>query len=226
MLFSLGGCTPVVWHSTCCGDAPAVTPTTAPAASDDPITHSPGFSLIATPEIWALFKKAEQGDANALAALRSKADHGDARAQLNLAMLYDGGDLGNGGGDGKGFMENEAEALKWFRKAAEQRNVFAEFALSQRVRDAEGLKWDRKAAEQGLPVAQECLGTRYLGDGACGGGLKVDYAEAYFWLSLATNGHEEERFKKMLTRAQKAAVQKRLKDWKRTHQQLPIPDLL
>jgi TPR repeat protein len=56
---------------------------------------------------------------------KAKAEQGDALAQLSLAMCY---------ADGKGVAKDEAEAVKWLRKAA----------------------------EQGEPIAQTCLATFYF----------------------------------------------------------------
>jgi hypothetical protein len=44
--------------------------------------------------------------------------------------------------------------------------------------------WYRKAAEQGDANSQYSLGLMYEG----GLGVPQDYAEAYFWLDLATSG--------------------------------------
>ena len=48
---------------------------------------------------------------NNLAAIRQAAEQGHADAQYNLGLMYDRGD---------GVPENDAEAVKWYRMAAEQ----------------------------------------------------------------------------------------------------------
>ena len=66
---------------------------------------------------------------------------------------------------GQGVPKDEVEAVKWFRKAAEQGDARAQFHLGfaysngQGVTkdDAEAIKWFRKAAEQGDAEAQEAL---------------------------------------------------------------------
>ena len=59
----------------------------------------------------------EKGDhATGLRLLRELADRGDARAQLKLGGMYD---------DGRGVAQNDAEALKWYRLAADQGNANA-----------------------------------------------------------------------------------------------------
>ena len=43
-------------------------------------------------------------------AIRIKAEQGDAEAQFNLGILYD---------NGQGVPQDDAEALKWYRKAGD-----------------------------------------------------------------------------------------------------------
>jgi len=58
--------------------------------------------------------------------------------------------------------KNRPEAIKWFRRAAEQGDTDSQFNLGQFYisgkgvpkDSAEAAKWFRKAAEQGLAVAQ------------------------------------------------------------------------
>ena len=53
-----------------------------------------------------------RGDyATALRLLRPLAEQGDAQAQYNLGVLYD---------NGQGVPKNDAEAMKWYRMAADQ----------------------------------------------------------------------------------------------------------
>ena len=91
--------------------------------------------------------------------------------------------------DGNEFEKDDAEAAKWFRKAAEQEDALAQFFLGccyfdgQGVteNEAEGLKWLRRAAEQGLGIAQASLASRYLE----GCGVAKDEAEGLKWLGKA-----------------------------------------
>ena len=61
---------------------------------------------------------------------------------------------------------DEAEAVKWLRKAAEQGDALGQYGLGFMYAnghgvprdDAEAAKWSRKAAEQGLASAQFVLG--------------------------------------------------------------------
>lgn len=60
--------------------------------------------------------------------------------------------------DGKGIPKDEVEALKWYRKAAEQGYAPAQNILGVTYTtghgvpndDVEAVKWYRKAAEQGM----------------------------------------------------------------------------
>src|SRR5664279_4099972 len=77
------------------------------------------------------------------------------------------------------------EALRWFRKAAEQGHAGAQsrlgdmYSIGRGVRQdyAEALRWYRKAAEQGDVGAEIWLGFMYLK----GRGTRQDYDEAARW---------------------------------------------
>ena len=66
---------------------------------------------------------------------------------------------------GHGVSESDAEAFKWYRKAAEQGYADAQYNLGNMYDKgrgvpedkAEALKWWRKAAEQGHEDANEWL---------------------------------------------------------------------
>jgi len=75
---------------------------------------------------------------------------------------------------GRGVSEDYAEALKWYRLAAEQGYADAQYALGKAYDDGEGVpqdyaeavKWYRLAAERGQPDAQFNLGVMYaMGQG-------------------------------------------------------------
>jgi TPR repeat protein len=91
--------------------------------------------------------------------IKPLAEQGLPEAQVNLGLMYD---------KGQGVPQDYAEAMKWYRKAAEQGN-------------AKAVKWYRKAAEQGLPEAQFNLGLMY----DKGQGVPQDYAEAVKWYRKA-----------------------------------------
>ncbi len=85
----------------------------------------------------------------------------------------------------KGKPKDYAEALKWFRKAADQGSVLGQYNLGVMYADGygvaqdytEALKWYRKAAEQGNAFAQNNLGNMYR----YGEGVSQDYSEALQW---------------------------------------------
>jgi hypothetical protein len=66
---------------------------------------------------------------------------------------------------GRGVAQDEAEAVGWYRKAADQGNAVAQNNLGLMLDngrgvvedEAEAVGWYRKAAEQGLPDAKAKL---------------------------------------------------------------------
>jgi TPR repeat protein len=58
------------------------------------------------------------------------AEQGVASAQYNLALMY---------ANGEGVPENDAEAVKWFRKAAEQGDADAQHNLGYMYANGEGV---------------------------------------------------------------------------------------
>jgi TPR repeat protein len=96
--------------------------------------------------------------------------------------------------NGEGVKQDYAEAVKWYRKAAEQGEASAQFYLGlmyakgQGVKQdyAEAVKWYRKAAEQGEAIAQFNLGVKYHR----GEGLTKNLLAAYAWYTIAAaNGN-------------------------------------
>ena len=91
--------------------------------------------------------------------------------------------------NGRGVAANDAEAVKWFRKAAEQGNASAQSNLGLMyangrgvaANDAEAVKWYRKAVTQGHASAQSNLGVMY----ANGRGVDKNMAWATYWSALA-----------------------------------------
>ena len=84
-----------------------------------------------------------------------------------------------------GVSQNDTEAAKWYRKAAEKGHIKAQYYLAQFYSSGKGvtkdsteaLKWYRKAAEQGDIYAQHDLACFYYN----GEGVTKDYAEAVKW---------------------------------------------
>ena len=96
--------------------------------------------------------------------------------------------------NGIGVPEDDKEAVKWYRKAAEQGLVGAQYNLGQMYYKGEGapkdfkeaVKWYRKAAEQGGVYAQVSLGYMYVN----GEGVPEDLVTAYAWWNIAAaNGN-------------------------------------
>jgi len=112
--------------------------------------------------------------------MKALADQGDARAQYNLGYMYD---------TGRGVPENDAEAVKWWLKAADQGFADAQYNLGSMYahglgvpeNDSEAVKWYRKAADQGYAKAQNNLGFMY----ATGEGVPENSIRAYLWWSMA-----------------------------------------
>lgn len=135
--------------------------------------------------------------AESLTEMRARAEQGHAEAQYLLARCY---------ALGEGVPKDAVEAVKWYRRAAEQEPkaasidlssesiamaqccLGASYALGKGVpKDAvEAVKWYRKAAEQQLAHAQYLLGLSY----ATGDGVARNIAESVKWYrSAAEQGH-------------------------------------
>jgi uncharacterized protein len=101
--------------------------------------------------------------------------------------------------DGRGVPQDYAEAMKWYRKAADKGNARAQFNLGFMYYDgkgvpqnyAEAMKWFRKAADQGHARAQFNLGFMYYDYK----GVPQNYAEALKWYRKAADqGHARAQF--------------------------------
>ena len=85
-----------------------------------------------------------------------------------------------------------AEAVHWYREAAQQGLAPAQYQLGLRYANGDGVtrdfeeavKWYQRAAAQGVAFAQFNLGVRY----ANGQGVERDPVKAYQWFSLAAQG--------------------------------------
>jgi TPR repeat protein len=90
---------------------------------------------------------------------------------------------------GKGVDEDDAEAIRWYRKAADQGLASAqaslgfiyEFSESLPANLGESVRWYRLAADQGNAEGQYRLGVLYRD----GRGVPQDYIQAYQWFSRA-----------------------------------------
>ncbi len=162
------------------------------------------FIFMAVPAIAGSFEDATNayylGDyETAYRLITPLAEQGLPEAQFNMGLMFE---------MGQGVPQNSAEAVKWYRMAAEQGNAKAlmwcrkeaergnaevQFNLGvmydQRLgvpQDyAEAVKWYRKAAEQGFAEAQANLGMMYF----TGLGVPKDHVLAQMWFILATSGY-------------------------------------
>jgi TPR repeat protein len=132
-----------------------------------------------------------QNQVDEVTRLIAAADGGDAKAQLALGRKYSTG--------GAGVVQNDASALWWFRKAAEQGVPEAEFevgaaySLGRGVEqdDAEAYKWFVKCAQHGFAQAQTKVGLAL----AFGTGVEEDDVKAYQWFRRAAEqGNAEGQF--------------------------------
>ena len=110
-----------------------------------------------------------------LIARLSELDH-DRTAQCLLGMCHE---------RGLGFKKSDAEAVKWYRRAAEQGEAIAQNNLGGMYENGcgveqsnvEAVKWYRKSAEQGFFRAQYNLGEMYY----YGRGMEQSDVEAAKW---------------------------------------------
>ena len=93
--------------------------------------------------------------------------------------------------NGQGVPKNLAEAVKWYRKSAEQGNFRAQFNLGSMYQLGQGVPQDYKeaarlfrlAAEQKMSVALFAMGGLYFK----GHGVPQDYNEAHKWYRQAAD---------------------------------------
>ena len=125
---------------------------------------------------------------------------------------------------GKGVTQDYAEAMRWYRKAADQGEASAQYNLGvicfkgQGVTQdyAEAMKWFRIAADQGHARAQTGLGRMY----EKGRGVTQDYVQALVWYNLAAAQGKKDASKwrdilaEKMTPAQIAEAQRLAREWK------------
>ena len=115
-----------------------------------------------------------------LKSIGERAKLGDAESQNDLGFMYDSGWT---------VPVDDVEAVKWYRKAADQGHVKAQSRLGSMYRNGEGVpknateavKWYRRAAEQGYAAAQYNLGIMY-GNGEI---IPKNYIKTYSWFTLS-----------------------------------------
>lgn len=129
---------------------------------------------------------------------------------------------------GEGVAQDDAEATKWFRRAAEQNDANAQTILGARYEqglgapqdDVEAATWYRKAADQGDGKAQLYLGRMYY----VGRGVLQDFVLAHMWLNLAASrlsgdlrekaARARDALSEMMTPVQRAEAQRFAREWK------------
>jgi uncharacterized protein len=150
--------------------------------------------------------------------VQEKAERGDALAQYQLAVAHNN-------------REEMPEAVRWYRKSAEQGFAPAQVNLGFLhvhgkgvARDpVEAVNWFRKAAEEGNPTGQVNLGSMY----ADGLGVEQDNVTAYMWYSLAAGQGEEKGVRHRdelagkLTREELDEAETRIREWKTSRAKTP-----
>lgn len=116
----------------------------------------------------------------AMARIRGLAESGDMVAQFQAGIVYR---------NGRGVPRDDAEAARWYMKAARQGHPGAQFNLGLMYLAGEGIarsdteaaQWMRKAAEQGHATAQFNLGAFYTR----GQGVDKSASDAERWTRKA-----------------------------------------
>ncbi|MDB4391271.1 sel1 repeat family protein [bacterium] len=119
--------------------------------------------------------------------VQERAEAGDAEAQYDLGHMYEYG-------YGKAVTADYVEAVKWYRKAANQEYASAQYRLAHKyyhglkvpVDYAQAAELYRKAAEQGYAPALNDLGAMYY----LGKGVPKDVVEGAKWYRKAAEQGE------------------------------------
>jgi len=123
--------------------------------------------------------------------LRPLAERGDAEAQYRVGLMYE---------FGKGYPQDKAQGVAWFRKSAAQGHTAAQqelgviYATGDGVAkdDVQAVAWFQKAATLGNPTAQYNLGLMI----AKGAGVRRDDTQAIAWFrKSAAQGLAAAQFK-------------------------------
>ncbi len=136
--------------------------------------------LLSAAIVFRVAAQPNEADQRPFEEIKAKANTGDAEAQFQLGRRYD---------RGEGVAKDQVEAVKWYRKAAEQDHLKAQYNLAMCYEAGEGVakdqveavKWYRRAAEQNLAAAKNNLGVCY----ERGEGVAKDLVEAAKWYRKA-----------------------------------------
>jgi hypothetical protein len=145
-----------------------------------------GLTMKELEELWvdieALEKSEKEDELKAanLTELVAAANQGDVDSQLDLAEMYY---------EGRGLKKDHAEALKWYRKAAEKSDPLAQFWIGRLYSRGEGVtkdaraavNWFRLSADQNLAMAQYELGVLFYN----GTGVDKNQTRAAYWFRRA-----------------------------------------
>ena len=130
---------------------------------------------------------------------------------------------------GEGMVQDFAEGVKWYRKAAEQGVALAQVSLGICYVKGEGVdrdfsqaaKWFRMAAEQGDPDGQFRLGICF----ESGAGTDQNSTQAYMWYNLAAASKNKETaanarrnqavLARRMSRDEIAEAQRMSREWKK-----------
>ena len=116
--------------------------------------------LLVSP-VFRLPAQQSEADRKLLADIRVKAEKGDAQSQCELADTFACGRLG--------VATNYVEAVRWFRKSADQGYAKGQNGLGLMLfkgtgvskNGIEALNWFRKSADQGYAGGQNSLGVMH-----------------------------------------------------------------
>lgn len=140
-----------------------------------------GLAGVAASELDDAVAAAHRGEyATALRQLSPLANAGDARAQFDIGFMH---------AHGWGVHANPADAIAWYRKAADQGLQIAQHFLGMaylngegvQAEDTEAARWFARAAAQGFPQAQYMLGLMT----ADGRGVPKDLVQGYAFMVIA-----------------------------------------
>ena len=138
------------------------------------------LSKVADKKVWDAYVS---GDYDfALKNWRPLAETGDATAQVNLGVMYN---------QGHGVVQDDNEALRWFKLASEQGYSPAQWRLAIMYKTGTGVaqnyeeafKLFKLVAEQGDAYAQNTLGVMFSN----GFGVPQDNIKAYLWFTVAAD---------------------------------------
>lgn len=151
----------------------------------------------------------------ALQEWRPLAEAGDTGVQVLIGHMYY---------SGQGVLQDNSEAVNWYRRSAEKGNPDGQISLGSMYYQGLGVtkdqqeaaRWYRMAADQGSATAQFYLGIMYRE----GQGVGQDLVQAYLWSRLAADQErpgakeDKELVAQRMSPAQIAEAEELAKNWK------------